>query len=61
MEEKTQDEKHAEFIEASRPLMKWLAENRTPHTKAIVSPVSAELFSGEMSTGLMLDYLREDS
>lgn len=39
-------EKIDEFLEASKPLMKWLAENCHPHTAAIVENDRAELIEG---------------
>lgn len=43
MEDKTKS-----FEEAAKPLIKWLNENTTPHSKVIVDSISAELVSGEM-------------
>lgn len=34
------------FEEAVKPLMKWLCENKNPHTYVIVSGTSAELLEG---------------
>ncbi|MDU7812098.1 MAG: hypothetical protein E7J69_06215 [Atlantibacter hermannii] len=41
--------RHAAFVAAATPLMKYLAENHNPHTTAIVNPTEAELVTGEMS------------
>jgi hypothetical protein len=49
----------ARFREASLPLIKWLAENVHPHHTAIVTGTGAELLQGELSTGEVLDYLRD--
>lgn len=45
MDKKEKDE----FLEASKPLIKWLCENRHPHCKVIVDCNSAELLEGEFS------------
>jgi hypothetical protein len=34
------------FEEAVRPLMKWLAENKNPHTRVIVESSTAEVVEG---------------
>lgn len=34
------------FAQAAAPLIQWLAENRHPHTKAIVTATGAELLEG---------------
>jgi hypothetical protein len=47
------------FEEAARPLIKWLCENWHPHVKVIVTPVGAELLSGEETTGEIMDYVRD--
>jgi len=38
-----------EFGEASRPLMKWLAENCHPHTTVLVDSVRSQLVEGVCS------------
>lgn len=53
------DEKQLTFEEAARPLMKWLAENVHPHHSVIVTPVRAELLEGVVSTGEVLDYVKD--
>ncbi|CQG98754.1 hypothetical protein [Yersinia mollaretii] len=45
----TFDKKLSGFEEASKPLIKWLAENVNPHHTAIVTSTGAELMMGEMS------------
>jgi len=35
-----------ELKEVSKPLMKWLNENSTPHTKIIIDCNTAEVVSG---------------
>ncbi len=47
------------FEEAARPLMKWLSENCNPHNIAVVTSSNAELYSGEMGTGEILDYISD--
>jgi hypothetical protein len=49
--------KKEKFIEAARPLMKYLCENHHPHTSVIVNPTFAELSVGEMVTHKINDYL----
>lgn len=39
-------EQTAQFEEAAKPLMKFLAENFNPHVKAIVESDSAEMVEG---------------
>ena len=53
------EEQQKSFVEASRPLIKWLAENLHPHYMAIVTPTSAELLEGVCSTGQTFDYVRD--
>jgi len=53
------DKKRAEFIEAARPLMKFLCENYHPHVSVIVTPVDAELLEGVLCTGEIMDYVRD--
>ncbi|MGQ3662100.1 hypothetical protein [Citrobacter braakii] len=43
------DEKELSFQEASKPLIKWLAENVNPHSTVIVTSTGAELLGGVMS------------
>ena len=49
----------AEFEVLTRPLMKWLNENCHPHVTAIVEPTCAELQEGVLSTGQILDYVKD--
>ena len=49
----------AEFTEAARPLMKWMAENLHPHHEATVCSISAELNEGVCSTGPIYDYIKD--
>ncbi|HIF0144886.1 TPA: hypothetical protein ACXV43_004187, partial [Yersinia enterocolitica] len=48
-EEIPMNEKQISFEEASKPLIKWLAENVHPHHTVIVTSTGAELMMGEMS------------
>ena len=41
-------EKQTSFLEAAKPLIKWMSENCNPHHITIVSCIDAELLSGEM-------------
>jgi hypothetical protein len=43
------DDQRVQFEEASRPLIKWMAENCHPHTAVLVDSVSAELFEGQLT------------
>lgn len=47
------------FEEAVRPLIKWLAENKNPHAKVIVTNIGAELVEGIRSTGEIMDYVKD--
>lgn len=47
-----------EFLEAARPLIKYLAENHHPHMTVIVTANTAELVEGQMKTGTD-EYLRD--
>ena len=37
------------FEALTKPLIKWLCENRHPHYTVVVTPTSAELCEGEMA------------
>ncbi len=47
------------FEEAARPLIKWLNENCHPHVSVIVTPTNAELLEGLISTGEIMDYVKD--
>ena len=47
------------FEDAARPLIKWMCENKHPHVTAIVTPTNAELMEGQISTGQIMDYVRD--
>lgn len=51
------DDQRETFIEAAKPLIKWLAENVHPHHTAIVTATNAELLEGQISTGPIHDFL----
>ena len=51
-------EKEAAFIQASKPLMKYLAENCHPHATVIVSSTNAELLEGIL-TSTTEEFLRD--
>lgn len=53
------DARRASFDAAARPLIKWLCENCHPHTTIVVTPTNAELLEGVVSTGKVLDYVRD--
>lgn len=54
----TQEQKQADFENAARPLIKWLAENVHPHHAVIVTSTKAQLLQGEM-TFPTEEYLRD--
>jgi hypothetical protein len=43
------DEQHKSFERAARPMIKWLADNASPHSYVILTNLRAELLSGEMA------------
>lgn len=47
------------FVEAARPLIRWLCEHTNPHAKVIVTPTDAELVTGEICTGPIHDYIKD--
>jgi hypothetical protein len=50
---------HLEFIEAVKPLIKYINDYGHPHMKIIVTPTSAELLEGVRSTGQMMDFVHD--
>lgn len=42
------EEAQKQFEEVVKPVMKWLAENKHPHSKIIIESNSAELVEGTM-------------
>jgi len=42
----TEEQAIAEFNELARPLIKWIAENKHPHTQIIIDATSAVLWEG---------------
>ena len=60
MKQVNTDKKMEDFEKATRPLIKWLNDNcPNPHTSIIITPTNAELVEGIMSTGKILDYLKD--
>lgn len=53
------EEKMDSFNEAVRPVIKWLNDNMHPHTTIIITPTNAEFVEGIMSTGQVLDYIKD--
>lgn len=47
------------FEEVVMPCIKWLCENRDPHSTIIISSTNAELLSGEKNTGQVLDFVND--
>lgn len=48
-----------EFEDKTRAVIKWLNDNMHPHAKVIITPTSAELVEGRLSTGEVLDYVHD--
>ena len=48
-----------DFLEASKPLMKYVAENHHPHTKVIVTNNNSELLEGITSTGEFNEFIKD--
>jgi len=46
---KTNEEKRPSFIEAVKPLMKWMKENCHPHHTTVVTAIDAELSEGQIA------------
>jgi hypothetical protein len=53
------DEQRRTFNETVRPLIKWLNDNCHPHHVIVVTPTSAELLEGQISTGQITDYVKD--
>ena len=58
--------KPTEFEALARPLIEWLNDNYHPHVTAIITPTNAEVLEGnsevlegDVSTGQILDYVRD--
>jgi len=52
-------EQRESFIHAARPLIEWLNQNCHPRHTVVVTPTNAELLEGQISTGQILDYVRD--
>jgi len=52
-------EQRESFTQAARPLIEWLNQNGHPHYTVVVTPTNAELLEGRISTGPILDYVRD--
>ena len=48
-----------EFVELSKVLIEWLNENCGPHDTIIITPTNAKLLEGKVSTGEVLDYVKD--
>lgn len=48
-----------EFEDVTRPVIKYLCDNYHPHVTVVITPTSAELLEGKMSTGQILDYVQD--
>jgi hypothetical protein len=48
-----------DLLEAARPLIQYLAENKHPHHTAIVTNTGIELLEGVQSFGKILDYVKD--
>lgn len=52
-------ERNDELEKLTRPLMEWLCENYHPHVMITVTSTSAQLFEGVLSTGQIMDYVKD--
>ena len=48
-----------EFEQLARAMMEFLCNNCHPHVTVIITPTGAELLEGVMSTGPILDYIKD--
>jgi len=48
-----------EFERVVRPVIKFLNDNYHPHVQAVITPTSAELAEGVLSTGQIPDYVKD--
>jgi hypothetical protein len=46
-----------EFLEAAKPLIKFLARKVPPHHTVVVTSTGAELLEGSISTGQVTEFL----
>jgi hypothetical protein len=49
MADERKKEQGEQFEVLVRPLMKWLAENRHPHTTVVITAMNAELLEGQIA------------
>lgn len=47
------------LLEASKPLMKYLAENHNPHTQAIVTSTGVEVVEGVLNIQNMTEFIKD--
>jgi len=52
-------DKVKEFEQLARPMIQYLCENYHPHVTVVITPTNAELLEGQMSTGQIMDYVRD--
>ena len=57
--EMSDNDKQESFKEAALPLIKWLCENVHPHNSVIVTCTNAELLESKISTGEVLEFLKD--
>lgn len=48
-----------DFLEAAKPLIKYLNDNHHPHCSVIVTQTSAELLEGIKHTGEIFDFVKD--
>lgn len=53
------EEQRNAFIEASKPLIKYLNEYHHPHTTVIVTSTTAECMEWLVHTGKILDFIKD--
>lgn len=52
-------DKVKEFEQLAHPMIQYLCENYHPHVAVVITPTNAELLEGKMSTGKIMDYVRD--
>lgn len=52
-------DKVKEFEQLARTMIQYLCENYHPHVAVVITPTNAELLEGKMSTGKIMDYVRD--
>jgi hypothetical protein len=53
------NEQQKDFETLCRPVMQFLNNNFNPHVTVTITPISAELVERIISTGTILDYVKD--